>query len=171
MAQFTVNPHRFDPYKQFKFRIKWDGRYVAGISSMSALSRYTEVVEHRDGGEPNISRQSPGKTIFEPIVLERGITHDDEFEKWANKVWRYGSGMGSEVSLKDFRKDVIIELYNEAGQLVKAYKVYRCWPSEYVAISDLNANGEAGVAFETVTLQNEGWERDQEVTEPSEPSI
>ncbi len=171
MAQFSVNPNRFDPYKQFKFRVKWDGRYVAGVSSMSALSRITEVVEHRDGSEPNTVRQSPGRTFFEPIVLERGRTHDTAFEAWANKVWRFGSGLGSEASLKDFRKDVIIELLNEAGQVALSFKVYRCWPSEYVALSDLDANDEAGVAFESITLQNEGWERDLEVTEPVEAAI
>jgi phage tail-like protein len=171
MAKFSINPHRFDLYKQFKFRVKWDERYVAGISSMSALSCHTEVVEHRDGGEPNITRQSPGTTIFEPIILERGITRDDEFEKWANKVWRFSNSMGRDVSLMDFRKDVVIELYSKAGQLVKAFKVYRCWPSEYVALSDLNANGEAGVTFDSITLQNEGWERDLEFIEPTETSI
>lgn len=171
MAQFSVNPNRFDPYKQFKFRVKWDGRYVAGVSSMSALSRITEVVEHRDGSEPNTVRQSPGRTFFEPIVLERGRTHDTAFEAWANKVWRFGSGLGNETSLKDFRKDVIIELLNEAGQVALSFKVYRCWPSEYVALSDLDANDEAGVAFESITLQNEGWERDLEVIEPVEAAI
>ena len=126
MAQFTVNPQRFDPYKNFKFRVKWDGRYVAGISKVSALKRTTEVVEHREGGDPSTSRKSPGRTKYEAITLERGVTHDTEFEAWANKVWNFGSGLGAEVSLKDFRKDVIIDVYNEAGQLVLSYKVYRC---------------------------------------------
>ena len=120
MAQFSVNASRFDPYKNFKFRVKWDGRYVAGISKCSALKRSTEVVEHREGGDPSSSRKSPGRTKFEGITLERGVTHDTEFEKWANKVWNYGSGLGAEVSLKDFRKDLIIEVYNEAGQVVLA---------------------------------------------------
>jgi phage tail-like protein len=171
MAEFTVNPQRHDPYKNFKFRVKWDGRYVAGISKISALRKTTQVVEHREGGDPSSSRKSPGETTFAPIVLERGRTHDEEFEKWANKTWNLGAGPGAEVSLKDFRKDMIIELYNEAGQLVMAFKVYRCWPSEYVALSDLNANGEASVAIESLTLQNEGWERDTSVTEPTEPSF
>ncbi len=169
MAQFNVNPHRFDPYKQFKFRVKWDGRYVAGVATVSALKRTTEVVTHREGGDPSSVRKSPGQTTYEPIVLERGRTHDTEFEKWANKVWNFGSGLGTEVSLKDFRKDIIIELYNEAGQLVMAFKVYRCWPSEYVALGDLDAN-DTCVAFESITLQHEGWERDYEVKEPEEPS-
>lgn len=171
MAQFTVNPTRFDPYKQFKFRVKWDGRYVAGVSKVSPLRRTTEIVEHREGGDPSTSRKSPGKTSFDPIVLERGRTHDPEFEEWANKVWHLGVGMGSEVSLKDFRKDILIELYNEAGQLVMAFKVFRCWPSDYVALSELNANGSAATALEILTLENEGWERDESVVEPEEPSI
>lgn len=168
MAEFNVNPHRFDPYKNFKFRVKWDGRYVAGVSKISALKRTTEVIEHREGGDPSISRKSPGKTMFEPITLERGVTHDTEFEKWANKVWSLGQGPGTEVSLADFRKDIIIELYNEAGQVVMAYKVYRCWVSEYQALPDLDAKDNL-VAFETITLENEGWERDAEVVEPVEP--
>src|SRR3954447_26756218 len=105
MASFSVNANRFDPYKNFKFRLKWDGRYVAGVSRCSALRRTTEVVRHRDGGDPRSSRKSPGRNEYEPITLERGVTHDQEFEMWANKVWNWGSNLGAEVSLADFRKD------------------------------------------------------------------
>lgn len=170
MAQFSVNPLRFDPYKNFKFRIKWEGRYVAGISKCSALKRSTEVVEHREGGDPSTSRKSPGRTKYEAITLERGVTHDTEFEKWANKVWNYGSGLGAEVSLQSFRKDVLLEVYNEAGQIVLAYKIFRCWVSEYQALPDLDANANA-VAIQTLKLENEGWERDYEVVEPAEPTF
>ena len=170
MAKFTVNAQRFDPYKNFKFRVRWDGRYVAGVSKVGALKRSTEVVEHREGGDPSSSRKSPGRTKFEAITLERGVTHDREFEQWANKVWNFGSGLGAEVSLKDFRKDIIIEIYNEAGQLAIAYKVYRCWVSEFQAQADLDANANA-VLIQSIKLENEGWERDYEVTEPSEPSF
>lgn len=170
MAQFTVNAQRFDPYKNFKFRLKWDGKYVAGVSKCSALKRTTEVVKHREGGDPSSSRKSPGRTEYEAITLERGVTHDVEFEKWANKVWQVGAGLGAEVSLKDFRKDLILEIYNEAGQLAIAYKVYRCWVSEFQAAPDLDANANA-VALQHIKLENEGWERDQEVAEPSEPTF
>lgn len=170
MAKFTVNAQRFDPYKNFKFRVKWDGRYVAGVSKVGALKRTTELVEHREGGDPSSTRKSPGQTKYETISLERGVTHDTEFEKWANKVWNFGSGLGSEVSLKDFRKDIIIDVYNEAGQLAISYKVFRCWVSEFTALPELDASANA-VAIQSLTLQNEGWERDYEVTEPSEPSF
>jgi phage tail-like protein len=170
MAQFSVNPQRFDPYKNFKFRVKWDGRYVAGVSKVSALKRTTEVVEHREGGDPSTSRKSPGRSKFEAITLERGVTHDPEFEKWANKVWSIGAGLGAEVSLRDFRKDIIIEVYNEAGQLAIQYNVYRCWVSEYQSLPDLDANANA-VAIQTLKLENEGWQRDEAVTEPAEPSF
>jgi phage tail-like protein len=170
MAKFSVNPQRFDPYKNFKFRVKWDGRYVAGVSKVSALKRTTEVVEHREGGDPSIARRSPGRTKYEPVTLERGVTHDLEFEQWANKVWNLGSGLGAEISLKDFRKDIILEIYNEAGQLAIAYKIFRCWVSEYQAVPELDANANA-VAIQTLKLENEGWERDVEVKEPSEPSF
>ena len=170
MAQFSVNATRFDPYKNFKFRVKWDGRYVAGISKVGALKRSTEPVEHREGGDPSTTRKSPGRTKFEAITLERGVTHDVEFEKWANKVWNYGSGLGAEVSLKDFRKDLIIEVYNEAGQLAIAYKVFRCWVSEYQALPDLDANANV-IAIQTLKLENEGWERDYDVVEPAEPTF
>jgi phage tail-like protein len=170
MAQFSVNAQRFDPYKNFKFRVKWDGRYVAGVSKVSALKRTTEVVTHREGGDPSSSRKAPGRTEYEAVTLERGVTHDTEFEKWANKVWNWGSALGSEVSLRDFRKDVILEVYNEAGQIAIAYKIYRCWVSEYQSLPDLDANANE-VAIQTLKLENEGWERDYDVTEPTEPSF
>ncbi len=170
MAQFSVNATRLDPYKNFKFRVKWDGRYVAGISKVGMLKRTTEVVEHRTGGDPSTVLKSPGQSKYEPITLERGVTHDTDFEVWANKVWNFQSGLGSEVSLKDFRKDIIIEMYNEAGQLAIAYKVYRCWVSEYQALPELDASANA-VAIQMITLQNEGWERDYAVTEPTEPTF
>lgn len=169
MSQFTVNQNRVDPYKNFKFRIRWDGRHVAGVSKISMLQRTTEVVRHRDGGDPSTVRKSPGRTDYEAITVERGITHDAEFERWANKVWNHGAGLGAEVSLKDFRKDLVIELCNEAGQIVKAWKVFRCWVSQYQALPELDANADA-VAIEHIVIQNEGWERDLEVQEPAEPS-
>jgi phage tail-like protein len=170
MAQFSVNASRFDPYKNFKFRVKWDGKYVAGVSKISALKRTTEIVKHRNGGDPSSSRKSPGRTEYEDLTLERGVTHDKEFRQWANKVWNLGAGLGAEVSLKDFRKDLIIEVYNEAGQLAIAYRVYRCWVTEFQAQADLDANANA-VLIQSLKLANEGWELDESVGEPTEPSF
>jgi phage tail-like protein len=168
MAEFTVNTNRYDPYKNFNFRVKWDGAYIPAVTRVSGLVRTTNVVVNREGGDPSSSRKSTGLTEFEPIVLERGLTDDPAFESWANQVWQYGAALGSEMSLGDFRKDITIELYNEAGQLVKAYKVFRCWPSEYGALSELDANANA-IAIEHIKLENEGWERDISVVEPTEP--
>ncbi|MFO1139887.1 MAG: phage tail protein [Paracoccus sp. (in: a-proteobacteria)] len=170
MAQFSINATRFDPYKNFKFRVKWGGRYVAGISKVSAMKRTTEVVEHREGGDPSVSRRSPGRTSFEAITLERGVTHDIDFEQWANKVWNYGAGLGAEVSLRDFRKDLVIDFFNEAGQLAISYRIFRAWVSEYQALPELDANANA-VAIQSIKLENEGWERDYDVGEPAEVSF
>lgn len=171
MAQgFFVNSHRFDPYKQFKFRVKWDGRYIHQIIRVSGLNRKTEVVTHRPGNEAGVVRKSPGQTVYEPIKIERGRTHDTAFEEWVNKVYNFGSGGGSEVSLADFRKDIVIELYNEAGQLVMAFKVYRCWPAKYSAVNQFDAMSKE-IALEIIVLDHEGWERDYAVTEPTEPSF
>lgn len=169
-TQFKVNATRYDPYKTFKFRVVWDGKIVAGISKVTALTRTTQVTEHREGGAPSYKHRSPGQTSFAAITLERGVTHDPEFELWANKVWNYGNSPkdGKEVSLKDFRKDIIIELYNEAGQKVLAYKVYRCWVSEYKALPDLDANAANAVAIQSIKIENEGWERDVAVKEEDE---
>jgi phage tail-like protein len=169
MVDFAVNPRRFDPYKNFKFRVKWDGRYVAGVSKVSMLKRTTEVVEHREGGDPSTSRKSPGRTKFEAVTIERGVTHDIAFEQWANKVWNQGAGPGAELSLADFRKDITIDLFNEAGQKVISYNVYRCWVSEFQALPELDANANA-VAIQTLKLENEGWDRDVAVPEPLEQS-
>ncbi len=169
MADFTVNATRFDPYKNFKFQLKWDGQYVAGVSKCSALTRTTEVVKHREGGDPNTSRKMPGRSDYKAITLERGVTHDPVFEQWAAKVWQVGAGLGSEISLADFRKDIILDFYNEAGQLAISYKIYRAWVSEYQALPDLDANANA-VAIQHLVLEHEGWERDTSVTEPKEQS-
>ena len=174
MAEFSVNATRLDPYKNFKFRIKWDGKYVAGISKVSGLKRTTEVVAHREGGDPSIIHKSPGRSDYEPIMLERGVTHDTEVETWANKVWNYTArrteGRGREESLADFRKEIILEIYNEAGQLALTYTLHRCWVSEYNPLPELDANANA-VAIQSIKLENEGWEVDPAVTEPTEESF
>jgi len=161
MAQSSVDPKRFDPYKNFRFRVKWDGKYVAGISKVSGLKRTTEVVKHREGSDPSTGRKSPGRNEFEAITLDRGVTHDPEFEKWAGKVRSSDAGPAGEHS----RKDIIIEVYNEAGQLASTYKVYRCWVSEFQALPDLDANANA-VLIQHMKLENEGWERDQARVSP-----
>jgi phage tail-like protein len=170
VAQFSVNTQRLDPYKNFRFRVRWDGKYVAGISKVSSLKRTTEIVEHREGGDPSTSHKSPGRTKYEAITLERGLTHDMEFHDWAGRVWNFGAALGAQMSLSDFRKDIIVEVFNEAGQLVIAYKIYRCWVSEYQTLPDLDANANA-IAIEHIKLETEGWERDTSVTEPQEPTL
>lgn len=166
MAPFPVNTHRFDPYKNYMFRVWWDGRPVAGISKVSALKRTTEVVSHREGGDFSTPRHSPAGSKYEAVTLERGVTWDLEFEAWANKVYDVSAGVVA--SLKDFRKDVTIQLMNEAGQVVMAYTLFRCWVSEYQATAELDANANA-VLIQSIVLQNEGWQRDESVTEPMEP--
>lgn len=174
--EFKVNTTRFDPYKNFKFRVKWDNTYVAGISKVSGLIRTTQAIKHRSGGDPSTARMSPGQTEYEPVTLERGVTHDANFEMWANKVWDHSASTKGDdasnqiVSLKDFRKDIIIELYNEAGQKVVAYNLFRCWVMEYIAMPELDANGSA-IAIQSIKLAIEGWERDESVTEPTESSF
>jgi len=172
MTKLVASPNRYDPYKNFKFRVKFGTStdYVAGISKVGALKRTTEVVEHREGGDPSTSRKSPGRTKYEPITLERGVTHDTDFEAWATKVWNYQGKDGTESSLADFRKEVIIDVFNEAGQKVISYTVHRCWVSEYQALPDLDANANA-IAIQTIKLENEGWERDTAFTVEAEPAL
>jgi phage tail-like protein len=155
-VEFPANSTRLDPYKNFNFRLKWDGKYIAGVSKVSALKRTTEVIEFRDGGDASASRKSPGRTEYEPITRERGLTQDRAFEDWANIVWHLGAPLGSEVALAGFRKDVYFEFYNEAGQLALAYRIHRCWPSLYQALPPLDANS-PDVAIEQLVLENEGW--------------
>lgn len=154
LARFSRNAERLDPYNGFKFRVKWDGRYVAGVSRVSGLRRTTEVTTFREGGDPNSTVKTPGRTEYGPITLSRGLTQDAAFDQWANNVGHSGAG----TSLADFRKSITIELWDEAGQLVIAYDVSRCWPSEYVAFAELDATT-PGVLIESITLQNEGWKR------------
>jgi len=166
MAKFSVNTHRFDPYRNFKFKIKWDNQYVAGLSKCSALKKTTEVTDWREGGDPSVSRKLPGKTSYEAITLEAGVTHDTAFEEWANLANNFQGDAA--MSLKGFRKDAItIDVFNLSGQKILSYNVYRCWVSEYQALPELDASGNA-VMIQTIKLENEGWERDTSVTEPTE---
>src|SRR5882757_9575286 len=155
---FAVNATRVDPYKNFKFQVMWDGRVVLGISKVGALKRTTEVVKHREGGDNSTDFKSPGRTTYEAITLERGITHDLEFEKWANLIHPIND---AGMDLKNFRKDVVLLMNNERGQTVKRYKIFRCWVSEYNGVPDLDANANA-IAIEHIKLENEGWERDED---------
>lgn len=170
-TRFLVNALRYDPYKNFKFRVKWKVGdtpvEVAGVSKVSALKQSTEPVEHREGGDSSTSRKTPSTWKFEPITLERGVTHDPEFENWAKLVWNTDGAASGFTSLKNFRKNITIELLNEQGVTVKAYNVYNCWVSEYQALPELDAGGNA-VAIEMMVLQNEGWERDENIGEPTE---
>jgi phage tail-like protein len=178
MPQFSTNSTRYDPYKNFKFRVKIEGQsdYIAGVSKVGGLKRTTEVVTHREGGDASSPRHSPGQSKYEPITLERGVTHDTTFEDWANRVWNYKNAQAApdkrtkEVGLKNFRQNIVIDVYNEAGQKAISYKVYRCWVSEYQALPELDANGNA-IAIQSIQLQNEGWERDTDVKEPTEEEI
>lgn len=162
---FVVNTHRFDPYKNFKFRVLWDGKPVLGVSKVSSLKRSTEVVKHRSGGDNSTDRKSPGRSSYEPVTLERGITHDLEFEKWANKVHTYAGDPA--MDLAGYKKDLILEVMNEKGQVALRYFLHRCWVSEFQALPDLDANANA-VAIEHLKIELEGWERDTATTEPSE---
>jgi len=165
MAKFTVNSLRYDPYRNFKFKIKIDNVYVAGLSKCSALKKTTEMVEWREGGDPSTTHKLPGKTKYDAVTLTAGVTHDTTFEAWANLVNNFQGDAA--ISLKNFRKDIIIDVFNEEGQKVLSYKVFRCWVSEYQALPELDASANA-VMISTVKLENEGWERDTAVTEPTE---
>lgn len=165
MAKFSVNSYRFDPYRNFKFKIKWDNQYVAGLSKCSALKKTTESVDWREGGDPSTSHKLPGKTSYEALTLEAGVTHDTTFEAWANLINNFEGD--ASMSLKNFRKDITLDVFNLQGSKVLSYNVYGCWVSEYQALPELDAAGNA-VMIKTIKLENEGWVRDTSVTEPTE---
>lgn len=166
MAKFSVNTSRFDPYSNFKFKIKWDNQYVAGMSKCSALKKTTEVATWYEAGDQSVPHKIPGKTSYDAITLTAGVTHDAAFQEWANKVNNYQGEAA--MSLKEFRKDVVtIEVCNLQGTPVIAYNVFRCWVSEYQPLAELDAAGNA-VLIQTIKLENEGWEQDSNVTEPTE---
>ncbi len=163
---------RRDPFKNFRFRVKFaDGNeYMFGVSKVTGFKRSTEVIKHRSGGDPATSTKLPGRTEYDPISFERGVTADKVFEQWANSVWSFANASGGlETSLKDFRRNVIVDVYNEAGQKVLSYQVFNCWVSEWQPVSDLDANANA-VAIQHIKLENEGWVR-EDLPEPPEVSF
>jgi phage tail-like protein len=165
MAKFTANPQRVDPYRNFKFRIKIDNNYVAGLSKCSALKKTTEMTEWYEAGGQSTPSRLPGKTKYDAITLSAGVTHDTTFEDWANLVNNFLGD--ASMSLKKFRKDITIDVFNEEDQKAISYQVFRCWVSEYQALPEMDAAGNA-VMISTIKLENEGWQRDKSVTEPTE---
>jgi phage tail-like protein len=162
---FVVNATRIDPYKNFKFRVLWDGRAVLGVSKVSSLKRTTEVVKHRSGGQNSYDHKSPGRSTYEAVTLDRGVTHDLEFEKWANAVQSYAGD--TTMDLAGYKKDLTLEVLNEKSQVALRYHLFKCWVSEFVTLPDLDANANA-VAIEHIKLELEGWVRDADTPEPNE---
>lgn len=164
---FSVNLNRFDPYKSFRFLVYFGTSTspVAAVSKVTSLKRSSEVIEYKGGGDPVI-RKGLGRTKYEPITLERGLTQDQDFLTWANYAQVLDKGSASQ-SLANLRKEIRIDLLNEEGQPVWRFNVHRCWVSEYQALPDLDAGANA-VAIEHIKLENEGWEQDTSLTEPLE---
>ena len=164
---FTVNINRLDPYKSYRFLVYFDTSTtpVAGVSKVSSLKRSSDPIEYKAGGDM-IIRKGLGRTKYDPITMERGVTFDTDFEDWANAAQVLDKGSPS-TSLKNLRKEIRIELLNEEGQPVRRYIVHRCWVSEYQALPDLDAGANA-VAIEHIKLENEGWERDTSLAEAQE---
>lgn len=170
---FTINAHRHDPYKNFKFRVLWPENLggiavpILGVSKVSPLKRTTEVVTHRNGGDNSRDHKSPGRTSYEGITMERGITHDTEFEKWANLVHHYDGD--TSIKPEKFKKDLTLEVMNEKGHVALRYLLSECWVSEFTAVPDLDANANA-VAIESIKIELESWEREEATGEPDESS-
>jgi len=167
MARMTAQTNRFDPYRNFRFKVKWDGQYVAGLTKMGSLKRTTEMVEFREAGENIVSRKLPGKSSYQAVTLEAGVTYDTAFEDWANLVNDFASH--SITSLGEFRKNITVDVYNEAGAKALSYNLYRAWVSEYQALPDLDAGANA-VAITTIKLEFEWFERDLQVVEAQGPA-
>jgi phage tail-like protein len=164
---FVKNAHRIDPYKNFKFRVKWDGKTVLGVAKVGALKRTTQVVPYRSGGENSSDHKSPGRTTYDGLTLERGVTHDLEFEAWADRVHPYAGDTA--MDLANYKKELVLEVLNEKGHVALRYFLHDCWVSEFTAIPALDANANA-VAVEMIKIEMNGWERDKSTVEPDEKS-
>jgi phage tail-like protein len=162
---FFKNAKRKDPYKSFKFLVRWDNDIVMGVSKVSALKRTTEVVKHRDGGDNSTDHKSPGRTTYDAITMERGLTHDPKFIEWAEKVHAYAGDPA--MDLADYKKELTLEMLNEQGQVAFRYFLHDCWVSDFTSLPELNANANA-VAIESIKIELEGWERDPDAKEPDE---
>jgi phage tail-like protein len=178
MPDLKPKAQKLNPYANQRFVVSWDGHAVAGVSKVGGLGQFTQVVNFREGGAASAARKSPGQTSFAPVTLERGVSFDLAFQQWASKIWYTpnsqsaapGDASEANTSLKDFRKDIDIALFNEAGQKVLGYQLYRCWVSEFTATPELGANGN-GIAIQRIVLQNDGWEQVGGNVPTAEPSF
>ena len=115
MTIFKVNTNRFDPYKNYLFLVFFgtNTNAVAAVSKVTALKRSSTPIDYNEGGYA-ITLKGLGRTKYEPITLERGITFDMDFEEWANAAQILKSGAPS-TSLANLRKEIRIVLLNEAA--------------------------------------------------------
>jgi phage tail-like protein len=162
MASFAANPARADPYKDFKFRVRWGANeYVAGVSKVSALTRTAERVEPRERRDPRPGHELPSRTEYEPITLERGVTYDLEFEQWATRASAFVDSPAPEgrperdASQNEFRRNLTIDVFDEVGQKVMSYEVHRAWVSEFTAQADL-ATGAKAILIQSIRIEHEG---------------
>jgi phage tail-like protein len=164
---FSVNTDRLDPYKSYRFLVFFGQSTtpVAAVSKVTGLKRSSDVIEYKEGGNPVILK-GLGRTKYEPITLERGVTQDSTFLDWADAAQRLDQGAPIN-SLANLRREVHIQLLNEEGQPVQAYVVHRCWVSEFQALPDLDA-GASAIALEHIKLENEGWWKDPAINEVKE---
>jgi phage tail-like protein len=163
---FPANAHRHDPYRTFKFQVLIDGQPVAGLKKMGALKKKTDPIKWRTAGDPSHERILPGGTSYEPVILEQGLTHDPVFETWANKVNNLEGDAA--MSLKEFRKDIVINVLNLQGKVAISYKLSRAWVSDFQALPDFDSITMNAVGIQSITLQHEGWQRDAGTPEPVE---
>jgi phage tail-like protein len=162
---FNVNAHRIDPYKNFRFRVSWDGTLVAALSKMSAIKKTTEAIEWRAAADAGIVRKQPGRTKFEAVSFEQGLTHDRKFFEWANQV---NNPVGEAAnSLLAYRKTVRVEVLNMQGTPVMAFNLLRAWASEFQALPEMDANANA-VAIQSLKVEYENFVLDEAVVEPAE---
>jgi phage tail-like protein len=153
----TATALTYDPYRKFKFLVKWNNAVVMAVHKVSSITKSIDPIDWRTGGDSNFSAKVPGLTKWEPITLERGLSADTAFQEWMVLVNKYTkAGLGADEAVHAFRKNLNIEMYSLQNELVMTINVYNAWPSK-LTIADFDAKANE-LAIEHMELQNEGWD-------------
>jgi phage tail-like protein len=144
---------RNDPYRNFRYRLEIDGITQAGFSEATVPDTTVDVIEYREGNEPNPAtvRKLTGLTKYGNLSLKWGITDSMELYNWHKDVTL------GKIESDKLRKNISVIVIDEEGNDKSRWNFVQAWPTKYDA-PDLTAKGN-DVSIETLEIVHEGLER------------
>lgn len=141
-------------YRGFRFRVELDGFESAGFNRVSGLEVKQGLFEYQEGGQNFFTHKLPDHVEFDPLVLSRGMSKNQDFWYWVFS--RYLLEDPIKYIKPIWRRNLDIVLYNKMNKEVRRWSVYGGVISNY-KISEFNA-GRSELLFEELEIRHNGFE-------------